>query len=1050
MYKIAHIADTHIKNLKFHYEYKIVFEQLYETLRKENVDYIVHCGDIAHTKTQISPEFVELCSDFFANLAKIAPTYIILGNHDGNLKNSTRQDALTPIVKALNLPDLHLLKNAGEVLVGPHIAFNVLSVFDEENWVMPSDPDRINIALYHGSVSGVKTDTGWVMTHGDHDVSIFGGHDFALLGDIHKTNQILDGEGRVRYCGSTVQQNHGETNDKGFLIWEIEDKDKFRVSHHVLLNPKPFVTIELTPKGRMPKGTKIPAGARLRLVSNNNLPLDVMRKAVEVAKHRFKPESITFLNRAAGERGTVEIGAGFKVENLRDKGVQENLIREYLVDYQPSEEMLQRVFDLNRKYNSQIEETEEVARNVNWNINRFEWDNLFNYGEGNSVDFANLNGIVGIFGKNYSGKSSIIDGLLYTMFNTTSKNERKNYNIINQNKKDCRGVVELQVGDKTYTIERSSEKYVKKLKGEVTNEARTSLEFSGYDPTIDEDVSLNGTTRTETDAHIRKRFGTAEDFLLTSMSSQLDNLSFIKEGSTRRKEILAKFLDLDIFERKFKLAHEDGSDLKAVLRRVGEVNYDNDIAIAQVRWQEAQKELDEEVAVHAQARQDMADARYEYAALTEQIESIPAERLDIKALLESKTSLQEKIEETNINIVEFKNKNSEHEKKLKEYDDFLTTIDIEELLEKKKEYDDFKQKYDDTVNHARLLDNEYKAMSKKVDLLDEVPCGNRFPMCQFIKDAHLASVELPSLEVEIVDQIKDAKTYKAKVVSVNSAEMIEIINSYNNTIISKNNIEIEKRDNKVSIERLYAKIKSYRNDLTEVDTKVDLYEEKKDLIKNIENLLSSRNQVQKTIELTKESIISLEDLINDHHHQIGSLEQKVETLREKKEDLHNIREEYAAYDLFMRCTHSNGIAYDIIKKRLPVINSEVAKVLSNIADFDIFFQEDGRKLDILIKHPKHEPRPIEMGSGAEKTVAAMAIRLALLSVSSLPKGNIFILDEPGTALDAENMEGFIRILQLIKMYFKTVILISHLDSLKDIVDIEICIDKTKGYAQVSH
>ena len=42
-----------------------------------------------------------------------------------------------------------------------------------------------------------------------------------------------------------------------------------------------------------------------------------------------------------------------------------------------------------------------------------------------------------------------------------------------------------------------------------------------------------------------------------------------------------------------------------------------------------------------------------------------------------------------------------------------------------------------------------------------------------------------------------------------------------------------------------------------------------------------------------------------------------------------------------------------------------------------------------------------MGSGAEKTIAAMAIRLALLTVSSLPKGDIFILDEPGTALDEE-------------------------------------------------
>ena len=1049
MYKIAHLADTHIKNLKFHYEYKIVFEQLYETLRKENVDYIVHCGDIAHTKTQISPEFVELCSDFFSNLAKIAPTYIILGNHDGNLKNSTRQDALSPIVKALDLPDLHLLKNAGEVVVEPDLALNVLSVFDEDNWVAPSDNSRINIALYHGSVSGVKTDTGWVMTHGDHDIGVFAGHDYALLGDIHKTNQILDTEGRVRYCGSTVQQNHGETNDKGFLIWEIEDKDEFRVSHHVLLNPKPFVTIELTPKGRMPKGTKIPPTSRLRLVSNNNLPLDVMRKAVEVAKHRFKPESITFLNRAAGERGTVEIGAGFKVENLRDKGVQENLIREYLMDYEPSEEMLERVFELNRKYNSQIEETEEVARNVNWNLNKFEWDNLFNYGEGNSVDFANLNGIVGIFGKNFSGKSSIIDGLLYTMFNTTSKNERKNYNIINQNKKDCRGTVELQVGDKTYTIERRSEKYVKKLKGEVTNEARTFLEFSGLNPIMGEETSLNGTTRNETDAHIRKRFGTVEDFLLTSMSSQLDSLSFIKEGSTRRKEILAKFLDLDIFERKFKLAHEDSSDLKGLIRRVGDTNYDNDIALAEVEHDEARKRLEDDVATCGTERKNLAAAQLEYSALTEQIDSIPAERLNIKSLLELKSNLGTKIEETNLNIVELKQEVVGYDEKLKEYDDFLTTIDIEDLLEKKKQYDEFKQKYDDTVNRARLMDNEYKGLNKKIELLDEVPCGDQFPMCQFIKDAHLASVELPSLEVDIINEIEDAKNYKTKTASVNSAEMITLIDNYNTTIINKNNIEIEKRDNKVSIEKLYAKVKAYRSDLSETQEKIDLYEEKKDLIKNIESLLASRGEVQKTIDNSQDSIVNLENLINNHHRQIGSLEQKVESLYEKKKELHDIREEYASYDLFMRCTHSNGIAYDIIKKRLPVINSEIAKVLANIVDFDIFFQENGRKLNILIRHPKHDPRPIEMGSGAEKTVAAMAIRLALLSVSSLPKGNIFILDEPGTALDAENMEGFIRILQLIKMYFKTVILISHVDSLKDIVDVEITIDKKNGYAMVN-
>ena len=112
------------------------------------------------------------------------------------------------------------------------------------------------------------------------------------------------------------------------------------------------------------------------------------------------------------------------------------------------------------------------------------------------------------------------------------------------------------------------------------------------------------------------------------------------------------------------------------------------------------------------------------------------------------------------------------------------------------------------------------------------------------------------------------------------------------------------------------------------------------------------------------------------------------------------------------------------------------------------FVSDEKKLDILIKHPSYDPRPLEMGSGAEKTIAAMAIRLALLNITTMPTGDIFVLDEPGTALDEENMEGFVRILEMIKTQFKTVLLISHLDTLKDIVDKQVVIEKEDGYAKV--
>jgi DNA repair exonuclease SbcCD ATPase subunit len=176
---------------------------------------------------------------------------------------------------------------------------------------------------------------------------------------------------------------------------------------------------------------------------------------------------------------------------------------------------------------------------------------------------------------------------------------------------------------------------------------------------------------------------------------------------------------------------------------------------------------------------------------------------------------------------------------------------------------------------------------------------------------------------------------------------------------------------------------------------------------------------------------------------------EIAQLVEQEEEHTELQDKFTTADLFLRCMHPNGISYDIIKKRLPLINTEVSKILTNIVDFEIFFENEESKLDILIKHPKHEPRPIEMGSGAEKTIAVMAIRLALLNVSTLPKGDIFVLDEPGTSLDAENMEGFIRILDMIKSQFKTVLLISHLDSLKDIVDQEIMIEKNNGRAYVN-
>jgi DNA repair exonuclease SbcCD nuclease subunit len=389
--KFAHIADTHIRNLKYHEEYQIIFNKIYADLKKENVDYIIHCGDICHTKTQISPEYVEMASNFLYNLAEIAPTYIILGNHDGNLRNDDRQDSITPIVDALDHKNLHLLKNSGETILNDNFALNVLSVFDTDNWVKPTDKSKANIALYHGSVTGCMTDIGWKMEHGENDISIFKDFDYAMLGDIHLENQRLDKEGRIRYAGSTIQQNFGESTCKGFLLWDIKDKENFTSKPFLYTSPKPFISIPLTADGKVPE-TEIPEGCRLRLVVENSISTTALKKAVNVAKKLYNPESVSIINRATSTNG-VDVSDDFRRDDLRDITVQETLIREYLSDYKLDDKLDTRIIELNKKYNEIAEKNDETYRNTNYEILELEWDNLFNYGEKNRLNFTKYTGI---------------------------------------------------------------------------------------------------------------------------------------------------------------------------------------------------------------------------------------------------------------------------------------------------------------------------------------------------------------------------------------------------------------------------------------------------------------------------------------------------------------------------------------------------------------------------------------------------------------------------------------------------------------------------------
>lgn len=196
--KIFQISDIHIRLYKRHKEYEQVFKRLFQYIEENKTDQsiIVITGDVVHNKTDMSPEMIHLTSKFLKGCADLLPTALIPGNHDGNLSNSNRLDALTPIVNSLNHPNLQYWKDSG-VYKFHGLTFSHFGIFDSpDNWVLAKDiKAKYKIALHHGPVIGSYTDITKIET--GVKVGIFDGFDITLLGDIHLAQTLQEFQEKI-------------------------------------------------------------------------------------------------------------------------------------------------------------------------------------------------------------------------------------------------------------------------------------------------------------------------------------------------------------------------------------------------------------------------------------------------------------------------------------------------------------------------------------------------------------------------------------------------------------------------------------------------------------------------------------------------------------------------------------------------------------------------------------------------------------------------------------------------------------------------------------
>jgi hypothetical protein len=140
--------------------------------------------------------------------------------------------------------------------------------------------------------------------------------------------------------------------------------------------------------------------------------------------------------------------------NVKDVNVQNGLIKEYLErQFLLDDETLNKVIEINNNVNTKI--THEDTDNILWIPKKFEFSNMFSYGEGNKIEFDKAKGIIGLFAPNTQGKSSLFDSLSFCIFDKCSRAFKATH-IMNNQKDTFSCKFNFEIDGIDYFIERQA------------------------------------------------------------------------------------------------------------------------------------------------------------------------------------------------------------------------------------------------------------------------------------------------------------------------------------------------------------------------------------------------------------------------------------------------------------------------------------------------------------------------------------------------------------------------------------------------------------------
>jgi len=1044
--RIYHIADIHIRNVKRHKEFRGVFEKMFEEIRKRGTeDSIIYlAGDIAHAKLELSPELVREISWLFTECSNHCKTILIAGNHDCNMNNSDRLDVLSPIVEALNLPNFHYLKDT-QVFWEDKVAFAVYSIFDnKDNWPKADDwtmmPARKKIALFHGPVDHSQTDIGYVVSSRHFTTDMFDGYDLALLGDIHKRQELISPKGcKCVYAGSLVQQNFGETLDKhGFLVWDLDTLTYEEVD---IQNDYGYYTMDIV-NGVVPDVIDLPKYPRLRVRFSETDAVDTKRAITEIKVKYGVDDFTTIRTDSLAKKKTGDRDNRLELEDITDINYQNSLITDYIQRMMPfaTEEDIAGIQSINKDINSRIT-LDDIARNIQWKPIRFEFSNMFSYGEDNVINFEKVGGLMGLFAPNASGKSSLFDAISFCLFDRCSR-AFKAANIMNNRKADFHCELHFQVEGIDYHIRREA-RMVNKGKN-----VKVDVQFWRSNGT--EKESLNGTERRDTNSVIEQYVGRYEDFVMTALSLQGNNALFIDKSQSERKDLLAQFMGLDIFDKLYEAGSEEIKEVAVLIRNFKRTDFTSELATKETDLKESKKILNELEISIKNLNKNKDGIQNQISDLKESLTPIDS-RLELSALEAAKGSIE------SILVTNRKDRDDK-ETKINEYQTLLNEVSQSinqhsevnglSIDDAKKEWDLAKGKISDVQQQIDKLESQYESNLEKLKHLEQHEYDPNCKFCMnnvFVKDAidtkeivKTQESQLETLNIAHHALIKATEPF-ADVDDVWSS-LIELRNKYHKGVVVREKAEAELNGLETHYELLITQLSGIKADINRYNEISETIKRNKEINEEIKILETQKKDIDKEISDINKKVLQKTG-------EIGSINSFINSTKAKMDEVKDLENRNTLYTYYLDAVKKDGVPYELISKAMPVIENEVNNILGQVVDFSLSMDTDGKNINAKIVYEDQE-WALEMCSGMEKFISGLAIRVALINICGLPRPNFLVIDEGFGTLDADNLSSLFMMMQYLKTQFDFIWVISHLEQMRDIVDGLIEIKKENGFSKI--